>query len=311
MEAGSAMKVVVTGGNGFIGTAIVLELLRRSSEVVVLDTAAVPRHLDGHARDVTYIQGSILDKESLRTAFRGAAEVYHLAGKLGTSELDDNVEMAVTVNVIGAVNVFDAAVAARVERVFYPVKPNVWLNAYSITKYASEQFAQLYNQSGRVKICSLRYFNAFGPRQATVPIRKILPAFAVHALRGLPIEVYGNGEQTVDMVYAPDLAAMTVGFTRTAYAGEALDCGSGVGISVNEVARTVNEYLGNPAGVRHVAMRRGETPNTTLVANNRRLLDLLGGFTFSKWEETLGTTLDWYASRDSNEIDRAVAFHRF
>ena len=86
---------------------------------------------------------------ALRRAFDGADEVYHLAGMLGTSELDDDVQAAIVGNVCGAVSVFEAALDRDVPAVFYPSKPNVWRNTYTITKYAAEQFAELSPRAAR------------------------------------------------------------------------------------------------------------------------------------------------------------------
>lgn len=83
---------------------------------------------------------------AVMTTFRGAEEVYDFAGVLGTSELDDDVAEAITTNVLGAAVQFEAAIRQGVRRVLYASKPNVWLNTYSITKWAAEQFADLYNR---------------------------------------------------------------------------------------------------------------------------------------------------------------------
>src|SRR6185436_12781458 len=113
--------------------------------------------------------------------------VYHMGGKLGTSELEDSMHAAVAANITGALNIFETAVAAGVRAVFYPTKPNVWLNTYTVTKVAAEQFAMIFNQLYPIQIRSLRYFNAYGPGQALGPVRKIIPNFAARALLGQPI----------------------------------------------------------------------------------------------------------------------------
>jgi UDP-glucose 4-epimerase len=282
--------------------------LRRGAEVVVFDRSkpAAPIQDLFQSESVTFKQGSILDREILSGAFKDINEVYHLGGMLGTSELDDEARAAIDVNITGAVNVFEAAIQARVNAVFYPTKPNVWLNVYSITKFAAEQFAYLYNQNGRTRICSLRYFNAYGPSQSLYPIRKIIPAFAARALRGLPIEVFGDGEQIVDLIYSEDLARLTIELLRSGHSGQALDCGRGIGLTVNAVARQVNAYFGNRAGIVHLPMRRGEDPHTTLIANIAPLEAVVGRLTFANWETSLHETLQWYSQRDSREIDRAL-----
>jgi len=239
----------------------------------------------------------MMDPQFLREAFRDADEVYHLGGKLGTTELDDSIRNAVELNVIGAVNVFEAAVEARVPTVFYPTKPNIWLNTYTVTKVAAEQFAAIFNERFPIRIRSLRYYNAYGPGQATGPVRKIIPTFAMQALGRRPLEVYGDGEQTVDMIYSADIGRITVDFTRSNHEGPAADCGRGIHLTVNEVAQAVNDVVGNPAGIRHLPMRRGEVEGTRLAADLSALRRALPDLAFSDWMETLASTIEWYAAR--------------
>ncbi len=215
--------------------------------------------------------------------------------------------IAVTTNVLGAVNQFEAAVRRGVARLFYASKPNVWLNTYSITKAAAEQFAALYNQRGETRICALRYYNAFGPHQSLVPIRKIIPMFASLAMRGRPLEVFGDGQQIVDLVYSRDLARVTVQFLASEHTHGVVDCGRGVGLSVNDVAAAVNAVTGNQAGVRHLPMRRGEDELSVLVADLEVLTKLVRGIAFTDLETSLADTIEWYRRLPSEQVDRAVA----
>lgn len=302
------MRVVITGGCGFLGSTIALRLLEEGHQVILFDRVAPG--LKGLPVDTEYRSGDVRDREALADVLRGADEVYHLAGVLGTSELQESVHEAIEVNVGGTVNVFEAAAACGVPLVFYPGKPNVWLNTYSITKDAAERFARMYNDlGGDTRICSLRYFNGYGPGQALLPIRKIVPAFAVQAARGLPIEVFGDGEQIVDLVFSRDIAAVTIAFTRAGRVDRVPDCGTGVRVSVNEVADTVNRHFGNTAGIRHLPMRPGETPHTVLTAETGELAEVLGGFAVTPYESALAETLDWYARLDPAELDRTVSFY--
>lgn len=306
------MKAVVVGGQGFIGAAVVEELLRRGTGVTVMDrnaSAVLCDELFGRGA-VQVVRGDIMDAERLVDGFTGADEIYHMAGKLGTSELESDIRQAIDINIVGAINVFEAAARAGVETVFYPAKPNVWLNAYTVTKYASEQFARLYSQNHSIRICGLRYFNAYGPRQALYPVRKIIPAFAAEAMCGLPLTVFGSGEQTVDMIYSADLGRITVEFVRSGSGTEVLDCGRGVAMSVNEVAAAVNDHFGNPAGVRRVPMRRGEDPDTMLVADVAPLERVIGPLQAADWGDSLRQTLDWYANQEKSEISLALATYR-
>jgi UDP-glucose 4-epimerase len=255
---------------------------------------------------VRVVPGDMMRPETLVAAFDGADEVYHMGGKLGTSELEDSVHEAVAANITGALHVFESAITADVPVVFYPTKPNVWLNTYTITKVAAEQFARIYNESRPGRIRSLRYFNAYGPWQALGPVRKIIPMFAARALSRLPLIIYGDGEQTVDMIYSEDVGRITVDFMRSAHDGSALDCGRGEELTVNEVAALVNEITRNDAGVKHVPMRRGETEGTRLVADVTPLRSTLPTVAFSDWEATLAGTIAWYEGLGASRLQAAV-----
>jgi UDP-glucose 4-epimerase len=288
------MKSIVIGGLGFIGSAIVDRLVKCNFDVKIIDS----KESDDKG-NVKVVKCDIMDPERLAEEFEGYEDVYNLAGKLGTSELDDQIIDAVNVNVIGALNVFNAAAKSGVRTVFYPSKPNVWLNTYTITKYASEQFAQLYNKKHLddsknfpMRIVSLRLFNAYGPRQHVGPIRKIVPDFAMRALLGKPIEIFGSGEQTVDMIYVKDIAGIAVHFTRNRYI-DFVDCGRGVAVTVNEVAKLIKKYYRSNSDIVHVPMRNGETPDTKLVADLTGLKKY-GAFSFADYEDSMAETLEYY-----------------
>lgn len=301
------MKAVVTGGSGFLGSTVARRLIDEGHDVTVVDL--LPIGAKGLHSDARFVQGDIRDADLLRREFEGAEEVYHLAGVLGTSELQETPRQAIEVNIGGTVNVFEAADACGVPRVFYPGKPNVWLNTYTITKTAAESFAQMANETGRTRISSLRYYNAYGPGQALLPIRKIVPAFAAQAMRGLPIQVYGDGEQIVDMVYSEDLADLTIRFTRTERTDVIPDCGTGIEVSVNDVARSVNDYFGNAAGIQHLPMRPGEVAHTVLTADTHQLREILGDLRLTDYESSLADTLKWYAELPAAQIDKTLAFY--
>lgn len=287
---------LVIGGQGFLGSAIVRYLMSKGRPVTIADEyadSAKCNALFGEGA-VTLIRADILDAQAMLDLTAGFDTVFHIAGKLGTTELDDNVMAGIQINVIGAVNVFAACVQNGVPNLFYPSKPNVWLNTYTITKFASEQFAKLYGAMGGCKISSLRYFNAYGPFQATGPVRKIIPSFAERASQGMPIEIFGSGEQIVDMIHADDIGRLTVDFVEAGGSPEPMDLGRGIGLSVNDIAAAVNAYFGNDAGVIHLPMRRGETPDTRLVADMQPLRALLGDLQFLDWTTSLHDTLDWY-----------------
>jgi UDP-glucose 4-epimerase len=307
------MKSIVLGASGFLGTALVNDLLSRGDEVIGFDRGFKRKDgaEDSHLNNFKFIEGTIMDKESLLKAFDGADEVYHLAGQLGTSELESSMRSAIEINVLGALNVFEAAISCKVPRLFLASKPNVWLNTYTITKHTAEKIANLMTRYHPIKISVLRYFNLFGAGQKLYPVRKILPTFAIQAMRGLPIQVYGDGTQTVDMLFVDDAARITVEVMRSRYVPDTMDCGSGIEMSVLEVAESVNHYFGNTAGIKFMPMRIGETPNTRLVADTTALAKTIGDLKLTPYSEALHKALTYYIDMDAHNVDTALNFYGF
>jgi UDP-glucose 4-epimerase len=307
------MKCVVLGASGFLGTALVAELLNRGDEVVAFDRGIKRKDesTESQINNFKYLEGTIMDKDSLIRAFDGADEVYHLAGQLGTSELESSMRSAIEVNVLGSLNVYEAAISCKVPRLFLASKPNVWLNTYTITKHTAEKIANLMTRYHPIKISVLKYFNLFGAGQKLYPVRKILPTFAIQALRGLPIQIYGDGTQTVDMLFVKDAARITVEVMRSKYNPDTMDCGSGIEMSVLEVAESVNRYFGNTSGIKLMPMRIGETPNTRLVADTAALAKNIGQLQFTPYEQALNESLSYYANLDDHSVDTALNFYGF
>jgi UDP-glucose 4-epimerase len=258
---------------------------------------------------IKFMQGDILDRSSLMNAFAGMDEVYLLAGKLGTSELDNSLRLAIEVNILGALEVFEAALACNVPRVLFASKPSRWLNTYTITKYTAEKIAHLISRYHPIQISVLSYLNIFGPGQKLYPVRKILPVFAAQAIKGLPIQVYGDGQQTVDMIFSKDAALITIEVMRNKFNPQTIECGTGTEMSVLEVARSVNEYFGNQAGIQFMTMRKGETLGTRLVANTDLLQKTIGQIKLTPFKQALAESLEYYKNLSEHEIDATLDFY--
>lgn len=293
------MKSVVIGANGFMGRAIVRQLLACRCDVYSYD-------INGDDPIEGLIQGGdVRDRDRCDLMVEGADEVYNLAGVLGTSELNETISQAIKTNVGGSVNVFQACMDAGVKRVFYPVKPNPWRNTYTITKEAAEEFALMFHEQGPTEFCLHRWFNAYGPEQHTHPVRKIIPTFMLLARFQLPIQIFGTGQNVVDMIYSEDLARAAVWAMHNGYhMGEPKDFGAGLPRTVLEVARAVIEVTGSKSGIEHVPMREGETEGTVLVADMewaRRK-----GWYWSRWMDTLAITWKYYSNIPAEEAIGAL-----
>jgi UDP-glucose 4-epimerase len=147
-------------------------------------------------------------------------------------------------------------------------------NPYSISKDTADRFARVFNEYRGGRITTVRTFDAYGPRQTpSAPfgpsrVRKVMPSFICRALTDQPIEVYGDGSQTIDLIYAPDIAKILVAaLITTEHDGpqEGIEAGSGIPITVLEIAEAVIADIGTGSIV-HLPMRPGEQPGARIVA---------------------------------------------
>jgi nucleoside-diphosphate-sugar epimerase len=287
------MRVVVTGGNGFIGSAVVHELVGRGHTPVVLDRQP-------HAtRAEECIFGDVRDPELVTSMLGDADGVIHLAARLGTQETIADPRSAATTNVIGSLNVFEAAALLRVPAVYIAVG-NHWMNnPYSISKSCAERFALMFNAERGTRIAVVRALNAYGPGQKEAPVRKIMPNFVIPALRDEAIRIYGDGNQVMDMIHVRDVAAILVDALLLDHGvfDRALEAGTGRHTTVNEIASMVIAAVGS-GQIEHVPMRPGETPRSTVVADPRTLAPL--GWDAERMialERGVPETVTYYAAR--------------
>jgi len=262
-------------------------------EVAVLDTRM--RQFDPfltfqNGKPVTLtpkvVLGDIRDATSVTEAIAHADGVVHLAGVLGTQETINNPRPAAETNILGGLNVFEACAQYNVPLVNIAVG-NYWMNnTYSITKNTMERFADMMNKYRGTRISIVRALNAYGPRQvAAAPfgpskVRKIMPAFVCRALVGEAIEIYGDGEQVMDMIYVSDVARVLVQALIATENGTlvAVEAGSGNPTTVNDIAEEVITQAAMVTGKRvevvHIPMRPGEDANSIVLGHPDTLAPL-------------------------------------
>lgn len=243
------MKIVITGGGGFIGQATVEYALGVGHSVLQFDR---PEH---------DILGDL-------SALKGADHVIHLAGMLGTAELFDDAEAAIMSNVVGTLRILKACEDNGSGFTGISMPP-VFPSVYTATKICANRLAECWNLFRGVPVSTVVAYNAFGPGQKHGPghPQKIIPTFATEAWNNRPIPIWGTGEQTVDLVHADHVGRMLVEATKFGN-GEVFDAGTGVALTVNEVAEQVIRITGSTAGVKRFPMRDGETP-TEIVATGQ------------------------------------------
>jgi UDP-glucose 4-epimerase len=273
------MKVLVTGGMGFIGRYVVEELQSRGHKPVIFDHH---RRLPAeYPEGVEVFTGDVMDDVAVTEAFAHADAFVHLAAVLGTQETIQNPRPAALSNLMGGLNVLEAAAQYDMPGVYIAVG-NHWMNnTYSITKTMIERFIDMFNRFRNTKVNIVRAVNAYGPRQLAVApfgpgkVRKITPSFVCRALTNADVEVYGDGSQVSDMVYVGDVAKALVTAMEKASEGnvfgEAVECGPEVNSTVQEVAKAVIDIAGSESKIVNLPMRPGENVGDVVTADTTTL----------------------------------------
>ena len=309
------MKILVTGGSGFIGSHIVEELAKdKNNKVYIFDI--VKPDID-HSPNVKYIDGDICYKTSIDKAIQGCEEVYDCAGVLGTHELVFQTERAIDTNIKGAFNVIQSCLDFNVKRVFHPTKPifkNYWENTYTISKITAENFVRMFREVYKMDVTVLRWMNASGPRQHVYPVRKFIPIIITQAILNEDIEIYGTGNQTVDIIDVRDIANIAISSTRKGIGKDldkVYDVGSGHAISCNDVAEYVLKKTNSKSKINHLPMRIGEALDTKIAAkSHNELLQKINYKLQYSFEDTMDACIDYMKGLDINYLKKAYNFFK-
>ena len=297
------MKVLVTGGMGFIGRYVVEELQSRGHKPVIFDHHR--RHHSEYDSEVEVFTGDIVDDIAVTEAMAHVDSWIHLAAVLGTQETIHNPRPAATSNLIGGLNVLEAAAQYNLPGAYIGVG-NHWMNnTYSITKTMIERFIDMFNRFRGTKVNIVRAMNAYGPRQLAVApfgsgkVRKITPSFVCRALMNADVEVYGDGQQVSDMVYVGDVAKALVTAMEKAAEGIVFDRTVEVGPEVNSTVQTVAETIirmtGSDSKVVNLPMRPGENVGDVVKADTSTLaLVDMSADTLMPLEEGMQQTVDYF-----------------
>jgi len=284
------LPILVTGGAGFIGSNLVDALLARGYAVRVLDNLSTGKrsNLPDDSR-LELIVGDVADAACVRQALQGCRAVVHLAAVASVQASVDDPLGTHQSNLIGTLNVCEAMRAEGVRRVLFASSAAVYgnngegeaidedtpkapLTPYAADKLASEHYLDFYRRQHSLEPVVFRFFNIFGPRQdPSSPYSGVISIFTERAQKGLPIVVFGDGEQTRDFVYVGDLVEVLVQALESSEAVEgAVNVGLSRATSLNQLLEAIGDVLGGLPAVTYQAPRPGDIRHSR--ANNTRLL---------------------------------------
>jgi UDP-glucose 4-epimerase len=304
------MRILVTGGAGFIGSHIV-EHFHETAEVRVLDNlrTGFKHNLSGLRHE--FVEGSILNEGAVRRAVQGVDYVFHLAAIVSVPESMENPIDCNTINAIGSLIVLEEAAKAGVKKLVLsssaaiygdnPATPKVESmppeprSPYAITKLDGEFYCNLFADGGRLPTACLRYFNVFGPRQDPgSQYAAAVPIFIDRALKNEPITIFGDGEQTRDFIYVKDIVAANAFFATESKATGVFNVAYGRKITINELAETIRRLTGSRSVIKHAANRPGDVKHS--LASIEKLQ--AAGFTpTGSFENGLAATIEFFTGR--------------
>lgn len=308
------MKVLVTGGAGFIGSHLVDLLVARGMKVRVLDSLINGKleNLASARSGIEFMKGDIRDRSTVRRAVRGAEVVFHLAA-LGSVPRSVAEPVAThDANTTGTFNVLNAARERGVRRVVYsstsaaygdqPTLPKHEglesrpLSPYAVSKLAGEYYLKVFASLYNVDTVSLRYFNVYGPRQdPKSQYAAVMPRFFSALLRGKRPIIYGDGGQTRDFTFVRDCVDGTsrAGTVRRRLRGEVINIAGGRRTSVNRLYGSIQALCGSRLSAEHVPSRPGEVRDS--LASIHKARALLGFRPAYDLRKGLEETHAWYA----------------
>ena len=279
------MRVLITGGSGFIGSHLA-EHFQGKAEVRVLDNlrTGFRKNLDG--LDVEFVEGTICDRDLVKQVVEGVDYIFHLAALVSVPESMEKPKECVDINVHGLLNVLEEGSEAGVKKLCFassaavygdnPTVPKVESmlpepkSPYAITKLDGEFYCDMFNREGKLKTACLRFFNVFGPRQDPKgPYAAAVPIFFDKAIAGDPITIFGDGGATRDFIYVKDIVAALVHLAEHSDISGVYNAGYGNRTSVLELANTILNLTGSGAKIIHADERPGDVRHS--VANVDKL----------------------------------------
>jgi UDP-glucose 4-epimerase len=294
------MKVLVTGGSGFIGSHVVDKLRDRGIEVRIFDMV-----MPTFRKDCEYYQGSLMDFETVRMSMNGIDAIYHLAAVADVKDVFQEPHISEAINVRGTMNVLEGARRVGIKRLIYGSTTWVYSDAretevdeetpllapshlYTATKMASEYYCRSYSQLYSMECTILRYGIPYGPRARG---GAVVPIFVRKALAGEPLTIAGDGLQFRRFVYVEDLAEGNVRALKSIAKNKIYNLDGSDKISIKQIAETVQKVVGG-VKIEYVPARPGDFSGKDV--SSAKALEELGWKPNTAFEEGVRRYVKWY-----------------
>lgn len=282
------MRILITGGAGFIGSHLAAHCSRQGNEVRILDNLRTGNtgKLEGIKHSFTL--GDVADKDQVLRSMEGVDCVFHLAAMVSVPESVKEPEACLRDNVLGTLHVLEAA-RRNGSRVIFASSAAVYgdnpevpkresmlpepKSPYAITKLDGEHYLNFFHAEHGLSCAGLRFFNVFGPRQnPTGPYASAVPVFIHRALQNLPITVYGDGSQTRDFIYVMDIVAALAFLAERPGISGIYNAGYGASHRIDALARDIIHRTGSESKLEFGPERAGDVKHSYASAAALRAL---------------------------------------
>ena len=309
------MRVLVTGGAGFIGSHLAEKLLAAGHEVVILDDfndfydpQIKHTNIAGFAKDLTICHVDLRENDSVRTAFRREKvdAIVHLAARAGVRPSIQHPRLYYDTNVVGTLHLLEAAQMTGIERFIFASSSSVYgasktvpfsedqhliqtLSPYGATKIGGEFLCSTYAHLHRMRVVALRYFTVYGPRQR--------PDLAIHQFTrriyaGQPIDQFGDGTTQRDYTYIDDIIQGTMAALDYDGPYDIFNLGESETIQLKDLILAIENTVGKKAKINRLAEQPGDMPRT--YADISKARKLLGYNPTTKLSEGLPKFVEWF-----------------
>ena len=313
----------MTGGAGFIGSHVVDRLVHAGHDVIVLDNFST-----GRARNLSHSEGQPnfqlvrADIRSIPRSFmkrvRRVDRVVHLAAFTSVQQSIRDPVFTTEVNVVGTLNVLEAAKALKAERLVFASSAAVYgtprafpiaeeasispISPYGASKAASEHYLRSFEENHGIEAVSLRLFNVYGPRQTPSQYAGVITIFAKRALNQQPLQVFGDGTQTRDFVFISDVVDATIAALERDFQSRVFNIASGSETTILELAKTMQRITKSQPDLRFCPPLTGDIVRS--VADITRARNELEFVARTPVDDGLSATVQWLAQKPGRRPDR-------
>jgi UDP-glucose 4-epimerase len=276
------MKCIIFGGGGFIGSTIADRLLKDGHELRIFERPRVEPYRKFTDREqVEWVTGDLQSTHDVSEAIDGADVVLHLVSTTLPKNSNDDPIYDVQSNMVATLQMLNAMVVKKIPKIVFissggtvygipkylPIDeqhPTDPLVSYGITKLAIEKYLQMYSHLYGIRAVTLRVANPFGERQRIETAQGAVGVFLHHALKGIPIDIWGDGSVTRDYIHVSDVAEAFVRAVEYSGSKSVFNISSGFGTSLSDLIDMLENVLGKPIERRYLPGRPFDVPASVL-----------------------------------------------